>query len=366
MDTPPLRVAIVGYGVVGPLHALAYRILSTVFPSLQRSATLALIIDSHASARKRASFEQGVPVESSLEPHLEIYGIDVLDCCSPTGFHADVCEAALSKGIAILCEKPLTGKVDPSQKLLRLASDAKTCFGMNFNFRFVPAIQEAKRRILNGCLGKLKRFKVEYHRSSNIERWKKGEWEDRSVERGALMDIGPHAIDLVHYLFGHISELSASVQYYSDDTKNTYPDDIANLNLTLRNHAQGYVEVSKITPGAANDLKIFAYGTEGSIQFSMDNPNNLEIFSGEEAWQKHECIRVIASGGQLETRVIPPETPSGVLHWHTASIASFLTSVSKSCQPSPSVRDGLGVDLVLESSLKSIANGSNTIQVSEW
>lgn len=294
------------------------------------------------------------------------HDIDILDCCSPTKFHDDLCKKALNRGLAVMCEKPLTGKVSLSRKLFSLAEELQAAFGMNFNFRFVPAIQEAKRRITSGNLGQLKSFRVEYHRSSNISRWKQGNWRDRSMERGALMDLGPHAIDMVHFLFGPILSLAAHVQYYDLKAGVSLPDDIAKLDITLKDNVRGYIEVSKITPGAANDLQIFAYGTEGSIRFSMENPNILEVFTGGEKWQSHQRIRVIASGGELEPHVIPPETPSSVLHWHAASIASFLKAVVKKHPPYPSIKDGLGVDIVIETALQSIAKGSQRISIPNW
>lgn len=368
MSTSPLRVALVGYGIAGSLHSLVYRLLPMMFPSLKRSAELVLIVDPSEKSRSRASNELGIPVSASINADIiERYNIEAIDCCVPTEQHAEVCRLAIEHDLAILCEKPLTGIAESSRQLVSLAEDAKKgCFSVNFNFRFVPAIQEAKRRITAGMLGELKSFRVEYHRSSNLPRWRNGQWNNQSLQRGALMDLGPHAIDMVHFLFGPIRTLSAHKLFYSTDPNETLADDAAKLQLMLEKNILGNIEVSKMTPGAANDLSIFAYGTEGTLRFSMDNPNALDIFDSATDWRKQEHYRINSSEVTLSSSIIPPETPTGILMWHAASIASFIESTVNKTAPITSFKAGLGVDLVIDAALKSLSNRSAFVSVEKW
>lgn len=358
-----LRLAIVGYGVVGPLHAMALRMLPTAFGMGHQEADLVLVVDADPRARERAEAELGLPAISPHDHFIEQYGINAIDCCTPTESHFSTCSLALAKGAAVFCEKPVTGSALASRDLFTLAEQTRLPFGVNFNFRFVPALQKARECVEGGDLGDLRSVRVEYHRSSNLGRWRSGMWEGPRPHRSVLLDLGPHAIDMVHYLFGPIRLVSAQARSGASEATNLSQDDHAKLELQLAGGALGTVEVSKVTPGAANDLSVFAYGTKGTLRFSMENTNLLDIFRHDHGWQRHERLRIYSDGAPSTGGAIPTETPTSVLAWHASSIAAFVRAVIDGTTPSPSIADGLNVDLVLDAARRSLVTSSAWVAV---
>ncbi len=357
----PLRVAIVGYGVAGPLHALAYSLLPRVFPDVPRMPEVVLIVDTNPASLSRARSDWPVLAHKPDPGLLDKFRIDIVDCCVPTGLHAQVCRNALAAGRSVLCEKPLTGNSESSASLVSQAADARATLGVNFNFRFVPALREAKRLISDGALGEIRSLRVDYHRSSNLTRYKTGT-APADLSRGALLDLGPHAVDLVHFLFGRISSVAARTHSY-DAGRTSTVDDVVKLEVSLEGGALGSIEVSKITPGAVNDLEIFAYGTDASVRFSIRDPDTLDLFRGVHYATAHQRLR-LGSGALAEaTATLPAESGSSVLLWHTASIAAFARAMAGQDVSIATGSDGLGVDLVLEAAQTSAARSSVWVPV---
>ncbi|MEU8928846.1 Gfo/Idh/MocA family oxidoreductase [Streptomyces sp. NPDC048409] len=350
----PLRVAIVGYGVVGPLHALAYEMLARTLPGASRTPEVVLVIDPEPASRARASREWTVPAHPPGKVRWDQFAIDIVDCCAPTEKHAAVCGEALTAGRSVLCEKPLTGSGDESSALVALSESGRGVLGMNFNFRHVPALQQARRLVRSGTLGEVRSLRVEYHRSSNLARHQAGE-PPNGVTRGALLDLGPHAVDLVHFLFGPITAVSARSHHHGPATSS---DDVSKFECSLDGGALGSVEVSKMTSGAANDLRVFAYGTEGAIRFTATEPDALDVFHGTAYRTAHQ--RLLFGVGDLseETAVVPAETGSSVLAWHAASLAAFARRTAGEDVLVASAQDGLHVDRVLDAARESAARSA--------
>lgn len=356
-------IGLVGYGGIGRVHALCYRMLPLLYPQLPRPRICAVASGS-ASSAERASRELGdLLATTDIAQLLALPDVDIVDCCAPTGDHHPIAIAALDAGKALYCEKPLTANQELSQALVTHARQQGRAAGVHFHFRSIPALQEAQRRIAAGLLGDIIGFQMRYYRSSNLRRDRPITWRSAGPGSGVLVDLGSHLIDLTHYLLGPITSVAAQtrtlVRERPDATGQLVPveaDDDARLSLTLAGGALGTLVASKVVAGAADDIRIEAYGTHGSFSFDTRDPNTLLFADGPGA----------PTGGQqsvMLNRATPapsipgPETPTATLLWHTAAIAGFLAAYSGAVPPPITLADGLRVDHVIEAALHSARTG---------
>jgi predicted dehydrogenase len=126
-----LRVAIVGFGRMGAVHAAAVRGCP--------EAHLAAAADPHEDARRRAS-ELGVPVFARLEQMLEEVQPHAVVVCTPPCYHADVTAHCLRRGIHVLCEKPLTTDPTSARQLWRLAAEGGCTMLVATKFRHLAEV----------------------------------------------------------------------------------------------------------------------------------------------------------------------------------------------------------------------------------
>lgn len=186
------RVAIVGLGAMGTLHARAF----AATPGVE--VTLAVDID---PARRAAIEALGIPVGASLDSVLG--EVDAVSVCLPDHLHVETSVKALTAGCHVLVEKPLaTNTVDA-----RVILDARSNPGqllVGHILRFDPRIQALHRRIRNGDLGTIHFIRI--HRANSTAA---AERLGGRVSVAAFL--GVHDLDLLLWLTGQrIERVTAS------------------------------------------------------------------------------------------------------------------------------------------------------------
>jgi|EndMetStandDraft_5_1072996.scaffolds.fasta_scaffold01049_9 predicted dehydrogenase len=147
-EAKPLRVAIAGAGMISWHHLLAWQKLG------ERVRLVAVCDPDTARARKRAD-EFGIPhTYSDAETLLSSQEVDALDVASPRETHAAWVEAAAARGIATLCQKPLTPTLAEADALIAAVA-GKSRLMVHENWRFRPWYRQARQWIDEGALGDL-------------------------------------------------------------------------------------------------------------------------------------------------------------------------------------------------------------------
>jgi predicted dehydrogenase len=365
-----IGVGLIGYGAIGRLHALCYRMLPLAYPNLPLMPRLVAVATASQASAERARRELGdLAVATDFERLLDNPSVALVHCCAPTGDHARMAKATLLAGRALFCEKPLTASLEASEQIVALARERSLAGGLNFHFRWIPAIQEARRLIEAGLLGDILGFHMRYHRSSNLRRDRPATWRFTGAGSGVLVDLGSHLIDMTLHLLGPIAAVAARIRTLVEQRPGADgrlvqidSDDAAWLQIDLAGGGRGTLEVSKLVPGAADDLRIEAYGTNGALTFDTRDPNSLTVAEGAGA----------ALGGRsiaTWSRTMPPaalpsaETPTSTLQWHLASLAAFVQSLGEGAVPQPGLQAGLLVDRVLVAAAQSAAQAGELVQI---
>ena len=94
--------------------------------------------------------------------------IDIVSVCTPNNQHAAVSIAALKAGKHVICEKPIASTTEDAKAMAEAAAEAakKGIVSMNgYQYRRVPAIDEAKKIIESGRLGELTNIRTQYLQS---------------------------------------------------------------------------------------------------------------------------------------------------------------------------------------------------------
>jgi predicted dehydrogenase len=363
-------VGLVGYGGIGRMHALCYRMLPLVYPDLPVRARLVAVASGSATSAERARRELGdMLVTTDLAELLDHPDVAVVDCCTPTPDHPRVAIAALKAGKALFCEKPVAATATEARSIAEVAQARGLTGGVNYHFRQAPAIQEAHRRMKSGLLGEVIGFHLSYYRSSNLRRDRPITWRSTGPGSGVLLDLGSHLVDLVLHLLGPVASVSAATRTLVTERPGpdgqlmrVEADDVAWLQLELHDGGRGTLEASKVVPGAADDIRVEAYGTDGTIVFDTRDPNSLYVGEGAAA-------PVGGARSATFSRSLPPaslpgaETPTGVIQWHLASIAAFLTALGNHEQPAASLAAATRVQELLDAALESAAQGGAIVRL---
>jgi predicted dehydrogenase len=206
--TAPLTVALAGAGMISHYHLNAWRKLG------DRVRIAAIADPDRARAAQRAA-EFGIPaIHDGAAALFAADRIDALDVLSPRETHAAWVEVAAARGIAVLCQKPMTPTLAQSQALVR-AVDAKTRLMIHENWRFRPWYCELRRWIEAGALGDIAMARLSMINSGllpdragrrfALERQPFFRDEPRLLIAEGLI----HQIDTVRYLCGPLRVVAA-------------------------------------------------------------------------------------------------------------------------------------------------------------
>jgi predicted dehydrogenase len=127
-------------------------------------------------------------------------GIEALYIPLPNSLHAEWTIAALLAGKPALCEKPLTGSVEDTERVLAVAAQTGIPLWEAFVFPFRDQHRRLRRLLADGVIGDLLEVQSSFHflmthPAGNIRM-------DPALAGGALADVGCYPVWLARDLFG--------------------------------------------------------------------------------------------------------------------------------------------------------------------
>jgi predicted dehydrogenase len=128
---------------------------------------------------------------------------DVVYIASPPFLHAEHLEFAVSLGKPIICEKPVVTSRKDLDRVTDLLTVSSTPFMLAHHLRHQPAVEELRKIINEGEMGKVAAATLQWSFWMNHDapsaRWK---LDAALGGSNALFDAGVHTIDLALLLFG--------------------------------------------------------------------------------------------------------------------------------------------------------------------
>ena len=281
-----IRLGMVGGGkdaFIGGVHRIAARLdgefdlvagaLSST-PERARDSGAALGLDAD---RCYDSFEAMAEAEVARAD-----GIEAVSIVTPNHVHAAAAQAFLSRGIHVICDKPLTATIAQADALAQAVAESDALFILTHNYTGYPMIRQARQMIAAGDLGPLRVVQVEYPQDWLTEAAeaagdnKQAEWRtdpERSGLGGSIGDIGTHAHNLACFVTGQtVRMLAADLQSFVPGRR---VDDNAHVMLRFAEGARGMLWCSQVAPGCENGLRLRVFGAAGGLEWAQEDPNYL-------------------------------------------------------------------------------------------
>ncbi|MBI4547607.1 MAG: Gfo/Idh/MocA family oxidoreductase [Ignavibacteriae bacterium] len=260
-----LKGAIIGFGNIAVRgHVLAY--LSDEV--LRSKVQIASVMDVVGQNREllRQYFPEAKFYTDFLSM-LENERLDFVDICTPPHTHADYIQRCATKGIHILCEKPLTETYAKASGLVKLVRESHIVFVPCHQYKYSPLWKTIHEFIASKKLGTatLAQFNVfRLHADSGTTAWSP-DWRTKRNHSGGgiLVDTGAHYFYLAQYFFGvpkRVFSVLRTLKHVDYDVEDTalvtleYDQTLMQVNLTWAANQR------------ANSLHIV--GTEGSLFYN--------------------------------------------------------------------------------------------------
>ncbi|MDR2313131.1 MAG: Gfo/Idh/MocA family oxidoreductase [Spirochaetaceae bacterium] len=202
---------------------------------------------------------------------------------TPNVSHYPAAKAFLSRGIHVVCDKPLCFKESEAQELADLAQRQKLLFCVTYTYTGFPAVKHAREMIRNGEIGEVIYVAAEYPQdwlmtAQEKEGNKQALWRTDpqwTGESNCVGDIGSHIENMASYVTGlRIRSVLARLDRLGPGR---VLDDNAAILVEYGGGAKGMYWSSQIAAGYDNGLQIRVFGRRGSIEWRVEDPNYLRV-----------------------------------------------------------------------------------------
>ncbi len=220
---------------------------------------------------------------SNFEDVLALPEIEAVYIASPVFFHKEQAIKAANAKKNILLEKPVALTVEDAEEIKKACEENNVKISIGFLMRFHEYHQKIKEIISEGKIGEIVSMRGQFTCwYPDIE----GAWRQKKELSGggALVDMGIHVIDLLHYITGlKTVEVAA---FNQTQTFGYEVDDSSNLIMKMDNGSVAYVDSNFNIPDAASVAKLEIYGTKGSIvakgTLAQDEVGSVDILISDD------------------------------------------------------------------------------------
>ena len=161
--------------------------------------------DAH-SARDYANRFDGVDAFGSYEAAVADPRVDAVYVCTPHHLHREHVDLAARAGKHVLVEKPIAGTLGDAEEIVRIARTAGVNVMVAENYRYLPAVTEAKRLIDGGRLGQVRLVQLQEQYPFRASGWRS---HAELNGGGVLIDGGIHKLRALFYLAGYPNQVYA-------------------------------------------------------------------------------------------------------------------------------------------------------------
>jgi len=289
------KAGIIGTGYIGPAHIEALRRLGNV--------EVAAVAEANQDLAEKKAAQLCIPkAYGNYRDMLKDKGIDVIHNCTPNFMHLQVNKDILNAGKHCVSEKPLGMNSKESAELVAIAKEKGLVNAVNFNYRYYPLVQQARMMVKNGQLGRV--FAVQ---GCYMQDWLlyDTDWNWRLEPKYAgdsrvMGDIGSHWFDLIQFVTGKkivkvFADLLTLYEYRKKPKmqietfsgKELKPDDYEKVKINTEDYghvllqfddgSKGMTCITHVSAGRKNHIVFELNGTEKSVWWDHERPNELMI-----------------------------------------------------------------------------------------
>jgi len=257
-----IKVAVIGLGNMGKHHVRNY--------SQIPDAQLVAVCDLQEDIAAQFAEQYSCKAYSSIETMLENEDIDALSITAPTMYHYEIGKQCLEHNISLLIEKPICHTVDMAEELIAIAKEKNLTLMVGHIERFNPAVQELKRIVDSGELGKV---------TSLISK-RVGAFPAQIKDANVIIDLAVHDIDIFSYI---LNKQPDNIYGNAGRALIDGREDYAEIMLTYGDQ-NGMMQVNWITPIRIRQLAVT--GTKGYAELNYMT-QELKLYESN-VYQDHD------------------------------------------------------------------------------
>jgi predicted dehydrogenase len=184
---PRPRLAFLGLGWIG-LHRLAAIVRANAAEIIAIADPIEATFP--AAAEYASDAIRFTNSKQLFDAGLELDGVVI---ATPSAQHADQCIAALRRGLAVFCQKPLGRNTAEVSEVIDAARSSNRLLGVDLSYRYTKALQQIRRLVRGNQLGEIFAIDLVFHNAYGPQ--KTWFYDCEQSGGGCLVDLGIHLVD---------------------------------------------------------------------------------------------------------------------------------------------------------------------------
>lgn len=323
-----LNIALCGSGRIGRVHAANI----AAHPGLN----LAWVADPMVDSAREVATLYGAFATGSTDDVFADASLDAVLVCSPTPTHIDLIRAAVGRGLAVLCEKPIDLDIDRARSCLADLAGNTAAVMTGFNRRFDPAFAAVRKRVAAGEIGRLEQLTITSRDPAPAPA------AYIAASGGIFRDMSIHDLDMARFFVPDIVEVTAhGANVFSDYIAEE--GDFDSAVITLRGRNGELVSITNSRHSAYGyDQRLEAFGSQGMLRADNISPTTVRSF------------------GPLGVEGADPYEPFFLERYAAAyrhELDHFVDAVRTGSRCFPGFEDGMAALILADAAAESAATG---------
>lgn len=262
------KFAVIGMGHIGKRHAQMIK--------NNPDAELIAAVDVNLALKEEIESQFACQFFNSVEELMASdLKIDVINVCTPNGYHAEHAIKALDRNCHVVVEKPMgLTKAACEQVIYKSLQAHKHVFCVMQN-RYSPPSAWLKQVLTEERLGKIFMAQINCYWNRDERYYKKGGWKGTlDLDGGPLFTQFSHFLDIMYWLLGDIQDIQARFENFNHAY--TPFEDSGSVNFKFINGGIGVLNYSTSMWDKNLESSITIIGEKGSIKVGGQYMDKVE------------------------------------------------------------------------------------------
>lgn len=262
------KFAVIGCGHIGKRHAEMI--------TRQTGAELVALCD--ILPKEQLGIESySIPFFDSLD-HLLASGIDidVINICTPNGFHAPMAIKVLESGHHVVIEKPIALSSADAEKIISVSLRMHKYVFCVMQNRYSPPSVWIKNLVESGKLGRIFMVQLNCFWNRDNRYYKPEGWHgDAQLDGGTLFTQFSHFIDIMYWLFGDVKNIQGQFKDFNHQSLTAF-EDSGYINFDFVNGGIGCLNYSTSVWDKNLESSMTIVAENGSVKIGGQYMNEVE------------------------------------------------------------------------------------------
>lgn len=209
-------------------------------------------------------------------------GVDAVMITTPNHVHFAAAKSFVEAGINVLCDKPLTNELNEALGLVKLSEAHNPIFGVCYVMSCYPMVRQAREIVRSGAIGKVVQIHAEFMQDWMIPddvgdadhvKWRLD--PKKSGKTSCVGDIGTHAAHLASFISGlEMTHVRAELHVCGAPKP---LEDTVFMMTRYAGNIPGTLLATRIASGNRGGLRVRVFGSEGAVEWDMENAEYLKF-----------------------------------------------------------------------------------------